>query len=399
MNFLLIIGIIIIVGFFGGLAVRKLKIPRITGYIIIGILLSASLLNVISKEVVGSLSLVTDIALGIIAYLIGGNLHVESLKRLKKNITSITLFQSLGAWFLVTLVLTLLGPLFIPNASFYQLYFPMAFIIGAVSCATAPAATIAVVNEYKATGPLTTTLLAVVALDDAIAVLAFAIALGICRPLVSGVGSVSFYQTLIIPLLHILASVAIGIIFAIALIYMVKLTTTRGLLLVVVLGTIMLCTGLTNYLGLSLILANMVMGFILVNTIRRKDVFSVVDEIEDVIFVMFFVLAGLHFDLNVIKVAGILALLIILSRCFAKYTGARIGASISGAPESVRKYLGLALLPKAGVTIGLVLLAARSFPSFGAIMVNAVLASTIINELVAPPLTKYAIFKAKESTI
>ncbi len=399
MNFLLIIGIIIIVGFFGGLAVRKLKVPRITGYIIIGILLSSSLLNVISKKVVGNLSLVTDIALGIIAYLIGGNLHVESLKRLKKNIASITLFQSLGAWFLVTLVLIILGPLFIPNASFYQLYFPMAFIIGAVSCATAPAATIAVISEYKATGPLTTTLLAVVALDDAIAVLAFAIALGICRPLVSGVGSISFYQTLIIPLLHILASVAIGIIFAIALIYMVKLTTTRGLLLVVVLGTIMLCTGLTNYLGLSLILANMVMGFILVNTIRRKDVFSVVDEIEDVIFVMFFVLAGLHFDLNVIKVAGMLALLIILSRCFAKYMGARIGASISGAPENVRKYLGLALLPKAGVTIGLVLLAARSFPSFGAIMVNAVLASTIVNELIAPPLTKYAIFKAKESTI
>ena len=125
--------------------------------------------------------------------------------------------------------------------------------------------------------------------------------------------------------------------------------------------------------------------------------FLVVEEIEDVIFAMFFVLAGLHFDLSVMKSAFILALLIVLTRCFGKYMGTRVGATIAHAPDTVKNYLGLALLPKAGVTVGLVLLAERAFPTFGALLVNAVLASVIINELIAPPLAKYAIFKANEA--
>lgn len=397
MNLVLALGIIIIAGFLGGLAAGKLKFPRVTGYIVIGVLLSPSLLNIIHAETVGNLDIITDITLGFIAYLIGGSLKTESLRGLGKNITWITLFQSLGAWFLVALFLAILGHLVIPGQTFWQFYFPIALIIGAISCATAPAATMAIISEYKARGPLTTTLLAVVALDDAIAVIAFAIALGICQPLVGGVNSPSFYQMLGIPFLHIVESAAIGIVFGIALMYISRLVRTRELLLVVVFGVIMLCVGLTSYLGISSILATMVVGFIIVNKVKRKEMFLVVEEIEDVLFAMFFVLAGLHFDLSVLKVAGVLALLIVLTRCMGKYFGARLGARISHAPDNVKKYLGFALLPKAGVTIGLILLAAREFPTFGTVMLNAVLASTIINELIAPPLTKYALFKAGEA--
>jgi Kef-type K+ transport system membrane component KefB len=127
--------------------------------------------------------------------------------------------------------------------------------------------------------------------------------------------------------------------------------------------------------------------------------FVVVEEIEDVLFVMFFVLAGLHFDLSVLKAAGILALLIVLTRYTGKYVGARTGAEISHVPDAVRKYLGFALLPQAGVAIGLVLLAEQSFSTFGAIMLNGVLASVIINEIVTPPLTKYAISEAGEASV
>jgi Kef-type K+ transport system membrane component KefB len=345
------------------------------------------------------LNLITDVALGIIAYLIGGSLHWEDLQKLAKSITWIVPFESLGAWFLVTLVLASLGSLIIPGETFWQTYFPMAFIIGAVSCATAPAATMAIIREYRAKGPFTTTLLAVVGLDDAIAVIAFAIASGISQPLVNGAESISFYQMLGIPFLHIVESVAIGIAFAIALMYMIRLARTRELVLVVVFGMIMLCTGVSTYLGLSLILANMVAGFIIANKVKRREMFDVVGEIENVVYVIFFVLAGLHFDLSVMKFAGILALLIVLARCLGKYTGVRVGAGISHAPDNVKKYLGFALLPKAGVTVGLVLLASIEFPTFGVLMLNAVLASTIINELVAPPLTKYAIFKSGEAEV
>jgi Kef-type K+ transport system membrane component KefB len=396
MNLILAIGIIVVVGFLGGLALGKFKFPRITGYIIVGVLLSPSLLNIISRETIGNLDIITDIALGFIAYLIGGSLHWGHLQKLAKSITWITLFQSLGAWFLVTLGLAFLSHLIIPHETFWQTYFPMAFIIGAVSCATAPAATMAIISEYKAKGPLTTILLAVVALDDAVAVIAFAIASGICRPLVNG-SNLSFYQMLGIPFLHIVESAAIGIVFAIALMYLSRLVRTRELLLVVVFGTIMLCAGITSYLGISSILANMVVGFIVVNKVNRREVFVVVEEIEDVLFAMFFVLAGLHFDLAVMKTAGILALLIFLGRSLGKYFGVRAGARISHAPDTVKKYLGFALLPTAGVAVGLVLLAERAFPTFGAIMLNAILAAVIINELVAPPLTKYAIFKAGEA--
>ena len=396
MNLILVIGIMVVAGFLGGLASEKFKLPKITGYIIVGVLLSPSLLNIIPKGTIGNLDIITDIALGIIAYLIGGSLHWENLQKLKKGIAWIIPFESLGAWFLVTLVLAILGPFVMPNGTFWQTYFPMAFIIGAVSCATAPAATMAIVNEHRARGPLTMTLLGVVALDDAIAVIAFAIALGISQPLVSGAGEISFYQMLGVPFLHIVESVAIGVIFAIALIYISRLARARELLLVVVFGIVMLCAGITSYLGLSSILANMVVGFIVVNKVRRKEIFLVVEELENVLYAMFFVLAGLHFDLRALKATGILALLIVLTRCLGKYTGARIGAKVSHTSETVKKYLGLALLPKAGVTVGLALLAASEFPTFGTVILNAVLASTIINELIAPPLTKYAIFKAGE---
>jgi len=398
MGVILAIGVIVVVGFFGGLAAEKLNFPRITGYIIIGIVLSPSLLGIIPEETIGNLDIITDIALGFIAYLIGGSLRLEHLQKLAKSIAWITLFQSLGAWFLVALALVLLGYLVIPGKTLWQTYFPIAFIIGAVSCATAPAAVMAIIRQYKAKGPLTTTLLAVVALDDAVAVIAFAIASGVCQPLVNGTG-ISSYQMLAVPFLNIVESAAIGVVFALVLMYISRLVRTRELLLVVVFGMIMLCVGLTTYLGVSSILASMVVGFIVVNKTRRKDMFLVVEGIEDVFFAMFFVLAGLHFNLSILKVAGVLAVLIVLARCVGKYIGARAGARISHAPDTVRKYLGLALLPKAGVTMGLILLAALQFPTFGSIMLNAVLASTIINELAAPPLTRYAIFKAGEAKV
>ena len=397
-NLILAIGIMIIAGFFGGMVVNRFKFPRITGYIIVGMLLSPSVLHIVSEETIGSLDIITTIVLGVIAYSIGGSLRWESIRKLGKSIAWIIPFESLGAWLLVTLTIALLSPLIltIPNASFSQTYFPMALVIGAMACATAPAATMAVIQEYRAKGPLTTILLAVVALDDAVAVIAFAIALHISQPLATGVGGISVYHMVAVPFLEIVGSIAIGVVFGFVLVYIAKLVTTRPLLLVLVLGIIMLCIGVTDLLGISSILANMVLGFIVINRAKRNKMFLVIDDIEDVMFAVFFVLAGMHFNFMVIETAGILAILIVLGRFSGKYLGASIGAVISHAPGTVRKYLGLALLPKAGVTIGLALLAKSAFPTFGAIMFNGILASVIINELIAPPLTKYAIFKAGE---
>ena len=402
----LAIGVIMIVGFLGGALMKLTKLPRITGYIIFGILLSPSVLNLfgvdfLSKATIDNLDIITSIALGIIAYLIGGSLHLESIRRLGRSIAWITPFQSLGAWLIVTLVIVFSAPLIlgIPNATFLQFYFPLAFVIGAIASATAPALTLAILHEYKARGPLTTTLLAVVALDDAIAVIAFAIAVGVAQPLMAGIGGVSPYQTLVVPFLRILASIGIGAAFGFALIYLAKLVKTHALLLVVVLGMIVLCVGITNTLGVSLILANMAIGFIVVNRAKRNEMFTVIEGIEDVVFTVFFVLAGMNFDLYVMKIAGVLAAVLFGVRFAGKYYGTILGAKISHASDTVKKYLGFTLVPQAGVAIGLALLAKSIFPDFplfGSILVNTVLASVIISEITAPPLVKYGIFKAGE---
>ena len=407
MDIALVIGVMIIAGFLGGVVMRKLRFPRVTGYIIVGILLSPSVLgslglDFLSKATVDSLDIITNVALGIIAYAIGSSLRIGSLRKLGRSIAWITPFQSLGTWLIVTLVLAFLSPLVlvIPGATFFQFYFPMALIIGAIASATAPALTLAILHELRARGPLTTILLAVVALDDAIAVIAFAIAVGVAQPLVSGVGGVSFYQILTVPFLHILESVGIGAAFGFALINIAKLVKTRKLVLVVVLGVVVTCIGVTNLLGVSLIMANMVVGFVVANWGRKDEPFPVIENIEDVVFTVFFVLAGMHFDLGVMKTAGILAVSLFAVRFAGKYYGARIGAKIAHAPEAVKKYIGFALLPQAGVAIGLALLAKSAFPDFpvlGDVLLNAVLASVIISELVSPPLVRYGILKAGEA--
>ena len=395
----LAIGIMVTVGLLGGVLSNKIKFPRVTGYIIIGIILSPSVLNLVSRATIEKLDIITHATLGVVAYLIGASLRMESIRKLGRSIAWITPTQSLGAWLVVTLAIAFIAPhiIAVPGATFMNNYFPMALVIGAIASATAPAVTMAVIREYKARGPLTTTLLAVVAIDDAIAVIAFAIAAGIAQSLVIGSGSVSLYQMLAVPSLEIAQSIGMGTALGFALVYLTRLAKTRALLLAAVLGTILLCTGLANYLGISLIMANMTLGFVVANRMRDSETVGVIEGIEEIVFAIFFVFSGMHFEAGVMRIAGTLALVLFGVRFAGKYFGTVIGAKISRASEEVKKYLGLALVPQAGVALGLALLAEEMFPTLGHLLFNVVLGSVIINEIVAPPLTKYAITKAGEA--
>lgn len=255
----------------------------------------------------------------------------------------------------------------------------------------------AVIRECKARGPLTTTLLAVVALDDAIAVIAFAIAVGIAQPMVSGGGGISLYQMLGVPVLEIGQSIGIGAALGFLLVYLTKLAKSRALLLSAVLAMIVLGGGIANFLGISLIMVNMAIGFVVANRVPDNEPITAVEGIEEVVFNIFFVFSGMHFDAVAMRTAGILALVLFGVRFAGKYLGTIIGARISRASDAVKKYLGLALVPQAGVALGLALLAKGIFPTLGDILFNVVLASVIINEVVAPPLTKYALIKAGEA--
>ncbi|GAI66087.1 unnamed protein product, partial [marine sediment metagenome] len=184
MDSILAVGLLLVIGFFGGIIARKFKLPTISGYIIIG--MGLSVFNIIPKELTnGDLSVIVEISLGIIGYLVGGSLNLGILKRFGKQIVVITCSQLMGAWILVTALMAFLTPfiikLAIPNPNFYQTYLPPAIVIGAISCATAPAATIAIIREYKASGPLTSTLLAVIAIDDALCIIAYALGLSVAE--------------------------------------------------------------------------------------------------------------------------------------------------------------------------------------------------------------------------
>ncbi|MBN1862733.1 MAG: cation:proton antiporter [Dehalococcoidales bacterium] len=397
----LAIGIMITVGLLGGILSNKIKFPRVTGYIIIGIIFSPSILNLVSRATIERLDIVTHVTLGIVAYLIGASLRIESIRKLGRSIAWITPTQSLGAWLVVTLALAFIAPRVttVPGATFMNNYLPMALVAGAIASATAPAVTMAVIREYRARGPLTTTLLAVVAIDDAIAVIAFAISAGIAQSLVIGSGSVSLYHMLAVPALEIAQSIGIGVALGFALIYLTRLLKTRALLLAAVLGMILLGTGLANYLGISLIMTNMTLGFVVANRMRDSEATGVIENIEEVVFAIFFVFSGMHFEAGFIRTAGTLALLLFGVRFAGKYFGTMIGARISRASEEVKKYLGLALVPQAGVALGLALLAEEMFPTLGHLLFNVVLGSVIINEIVAPPLTKYAITKSGEAGV
>ncbi len=403
-NVLEALGIFFLCGYFGGRLANWLKFPRVTGYIVAGILLSPSVSGIIPAILIREkLSIVTDIALAIIAYSIGGSLKLSRLKQLGKSIVWINVTESLGAFVITFIMMGTLGALIVKfilfHASWLQVCLPLALIIGAVSAATAPAAILAIVHEYRAQGPLTITLLGVVALDDGMAIILYAFASSIVGALNQVQGTSMIYKMALEPLLVIFGSALLGVIFGFFLTVLAAWVKKKGSLLVLILGSILLCAGIAVRMKLSPLLASMMLGFYVVNRAKQCDVlFQAVENIEETIFALFFTLAGAHFDLTVIKTAGIISLLIVVSRFAGKFMGVWLGGDFSHAPAVVKKYLGYALLPTAGVTIGLILMAEPLLePRVAEIMVNAVLGAVIINELLAPPLVKFALTRAGEA--
>ena len=396
------LGILFVCGYFGGQLANWLKFPRVTGYIVAGILLSSSISGIIPSELIEErFSIITDTVLAIIAYSVGGTLKISRLKLLGKSIFWISLTEALGAFLLTFILIAILSPyvvrLNIPHVSFLQLYLPLALIIGAVSAATDPAAVLSIVHEYRAKGPLTTTLLGVVALDDGMAIILYAFASTIVGALTK-MESISIYRMAAEPTIIILGSILLGTIIGFLLTRLAPWVRRKESLLVVILGGILLCAGIAFQLNLSPLLANMTIGFFVVNVGKHShDFFLAVENIEELIFALFFTLAGAHFDLAVMKVAGFMALIITIGRFSGKHIGTKLGAGLSHAPTVVQKNLGYGLFPTAGVAVGLILMAKPLMdPQVSEVMVNAVLGAVIISELIAPPFVKLALIRAGE---
>lgn len=364
---------------------KKISLPNVTGYLIAGLIAGPYVLKLYNAENLSALTVITNVALGFIAFSIGGEFKLSSLKKLGSKIFVITVFEAVGASFLVATVLIVLK-------------FPvtLALVLGAIASATAPAATLMVVRQYKARGPVTETLLPVVAIDDAVCLMLFSILSSVAKSLEKGNGF-SIYETILKPVIEIVLSLLLG--FAIGLILSVgtKFFKSRANRISLVVTAVFLGVGLAERFGLSSLLLCMSIGAALANYSAVSD--PVMDGSErwtPPLFMLFFVISGAQFNFSILKEIGAVGIIYLFMRSFGKYFGARLGCRIAKTPKTVRDYLGVTLLPQAGVAIGMAQLSLSVVPEYGEQIRAVVLCATLVYELVGPLLTKISLQKAGE---
>jgi Kef-type K+ transport system membrane component KefB len=407
MNTILAIGIFLLVGlFFGGKLARILKLPAITGYIIAGFFIGPYLSGIIPKEIIFDLHFFSEFALGLICLSIGGKLKITELKRLNKDITYIAVSQSIlsllavffSIFFLAFLLPEICG--LGQGRSLTNFILPLSLLLGAISVSTAPAVVMSVVNECGAKGTFTSTLLVVVAISNAISVIFFAIAFAISQALV-GEGSSGIAIPILRDLSKIGGSLFLGLIIGATTGFFAYYLRERSDLLILTLGATMFATGLAVALEFSILMTNMAVGFTIVNRARKSErILGTIDMVDTPIYVIFFVLAGTHLDWRLLLPAGVLGITYVLVRGVGKVIGATLGAVGAHSPEVLRRYLGLALIPQAGVAIGFTLLVQSevAFANFSGIISTIVMAGVLISELIGPPLTRAAIIRAGEAS-
>ncbi len=389
MNWLYILGIVILSGILLGVLVGYLKLPKVTGYLLAGIIIGPFFLKLIPKEAISGLTVISEAALGFIAYNIGSSLNFKNLKKIGSGIIVIALFEALMAVVVVILVMTFV----------FRQPLPFSLAIGAIASATAPAATLMVLKQYKAKGPLVDTLIPVVAIDDAIAVIAFGICLAIAQVLISGAGALTVMDVAK-PFIEIIGSLLVGAVLGFALAFVNRSSNSKEQTMSLAIGVILLAVGIAAKFELSSILTCMALGSAISNITDGKGrLLTVLDNFTNPIFIAFFTISGLDLDLSVLKTVGFIGIGYIVSRIIGKVLGAYIGCKIAKSEPVVQKYLGFTLVPQAGVAIGLSLLVENALPLYGSEIRTIILAATVMYELIGPLCTKYAIFKAGEAQV
>jgi len=388
MNTILGLGFILLAGLFSARLINKIRFPSVTAYLILGILIGPALFKLVPKGILDASGFISNIVLGIIAFGIGQNFSRDNFNRIGKPVMWISILEACGAWVLVTLVF-----LVILREPFY-----LSLLFGAIASATAPAATVMVIREYRAKGIFTDTLLGVVAIDDAWCLIIFAISLAISQTIYSHKLATFFLiKVFLDSILSIFGAFILGGIVAMALSYLSRYLHTQTELLIFTLGFVFLNIGVAIWLKLSVLLANMFLGTVLVNINKSSfKFFDALKTVDSPLFLLFFVLAGANLEIRILPKIGLIGLGYLIFRIVGKVTGASLGARISNASKSIKRYLGWGLVPQAGVALGCALIAKNDFPEVGSIVFTTIVATTVVYELIGPLCTKYALRKAGE---
>lgn len=406
METLLSISIALSAGLFMSRVVKPLKLPAVTGYLVAGILIGPYCLGRLgidgfgftTTEQVSAMSIINDVALGFIAFAIGDEFRLEQLKKTGKAATIIGILQAVFTTALVDVALV--GLHFVLGEDKFPL--SSAIILGAIASATAPAATLMVVRQYKAKGKLTNLLLPIVALDDAVGLIIFAVSFGFAKTLVNG--EFNIYSVLVDPIVEIVFSLLLGAILGYLLAWAEKYFFSRSKRQAIVVTAIFMAVALSKLkfhlgpveFGLSPLLVCMMLGTVFCNVCDfSANLMEKTDRWTAPLFILFFVLSGAELEFSVfgdLAVVGI-GVVYIIARSLGKWLGARMGADIAKCEPNIKKYLGITLLPQAGVALGMSI-SALEIGETGVVIRNIVLFGVLIYELLGPLMTKIALTKA-----
>ena len=395
MEILFLLGLTIFIGTLGGKLCQQFKIPQVTGYILVGLLLGKHAFGLWGPERIEQFVPITNLALGIIGFMIGSELKFDVFRKRGRSIYSILFCEVIVTFSVVAFSVTLLTQ---------KVY--MGILFGALASATAPAATVDVLWENKTRGPLTSTLLAIVALDDVFALVIYGFASVIAKSMITK-EHFSLIHTIEMPFIDIGTAGIIGVAGAGVLFWLIRFIKDRERILPFSLGVIAISIGLAAHFKVDLILTSLILGFTLTNIapIESSEIFDAIKRFSTPIYVLFFVFVGARLDFNLIFSTGIgmIAVVYVLSRTFGKMSGSVLGGLIGGAQKSVTKYLGLCLFSQAGVAIGMAISIYQNLrhlgpeaASIGLTIVNVVVATTFVVQLIGPLCVRFAVDKAGE---
>ncbi len=409
METLLALSVALFAGLMLSRVAKKVQLPAVTAYLVAGILIGPYLLGAlgikglgfISMEDIDSFGIIPDVALGFIAFSIGNEFRMSQLKQIGKQATVIGILQAVAATLIVDAAL--IGVHFIIPEKFPL---PAAIILGAVASATAPAATLMVVRQYKAKGPVTSILLPVVALDDAVGLVLFAISFGIAKAI--HLGNADLVSVIVEPILEVVLSLGLGAGMGFLFTFCERFFHSRSKRLAMSVTFVLLTVALSMlefhiggiHIAFSSLLACMMLGTVFCNICDfSEELMDRLDRWTAPLYILFFVISGAELELSVFKdyMIVLIGVVYIVTRCIGKYFGASLSAKATKCDANIVKYLGITLFPQAGVALGMAI-KAEALGEPGAIVANITLFSVLIYELVGPFLTKISLQKAGEIT-
>ncbi len=380
--------LILLSGILFGRLAKFVRLPNVTGYLIAGLILGPSFLNLIPASMVNGFSVISDAALGFIAFSIGSEFNLAYFKKVGAAPVLIAICESLGAVILVTGALIACG--FDTRLS---------ILLGAIAAATAPAQTIMVINQYRAKGSLTSMLMSVVAIDDAVALIGFGFAATIVK-MMNSQEDVNILLSIVNPILEIVISFLIGGMLSIFMKIIFRWFKKPSNVLCITTGFILLTYWLAELLHGSPLLACMALGGVLVNIHSNiEKTVKVNESFTPPIFMIFFVISGAGFKISALAGIGVIGLVYVIVRIVGKIGGAWLGGKLTKQEDKICKYLGPTLMPQAGVALGLIVVAGNIVPDYAEQIRVVILCSTFIYSIIGPVAAKIALQKSREIVI